>query len=318
MMKIKKIQSIKKLEEKQTCYDICLLEKDTYINESNFIAEGFIVHNSGMANAYTERRNGKKDYKTHEILDKIIGDTQYVIIYQEQLLKIMNVIGNISLQDCEMIRKAMAKKREKEFIKYKEIFIENGQKTLEWSKQEIEELWNQMITFADYGFNKSHSVAYTMISSRCLYLKTHYPEEYFAAVLTHLKTGDERIKKYIQEGEKKGLVFIPLDINKSITGFIPTENGIIIGFDKIKGIKKEAIELINLQPFHSFEDYLERYGLSKITAEILIKANAFKNFENNIKILLEYFNYRRSIKESDCGMGKNDFGKMFKEIKGLK
>ncbi len=383
----------------------------------------------------------------------VVGGLVVHNCYQEQLMQIMNKVGLISLQNVDNIRRAMAKKKEKEFTKFKPEFIEGGCRSLGWEKEKVEDLWNQMINFASYGFNKcitpdtivetensnklagecnpgdiiksyntetkelfldeviqlhnngikdvyeieleneykikctldhefvcengkkirlediiknnnkilcnnskisackiikitylgkqkvidlemkskfhnfiangmvvgnSHALAYTMVSSRCLYLKTYYPEEYFTAVLSHLKTGDDRIKIYIQEGLRKGIEFTKVDINNSKTGYTIIGNKIYIGFNKIKGINKESEEIIKMQPFSSFEDYIERFGLSKKTGETLVSCGAFDRFNTNTNLLLKYFEYRKDIGNKDKGMNRIEFGKMYKELTNSK
>lgn len=406
-----------------------------------------------FADKYCDRKQGKEQYELHEVLEPILGKTYGCIIYQENLMQIMNKVGLISLQNVDNIRRAMAKKKEKEFIKFKPDFIEGGYRTLGWEKEKIEDLWNQMINFASYGFNKcitpdsivetkegnklageckpgdliksyntetkdffedevikkydngikdvheieldngykiectldhefvcedgkkrklknilkenkkiicnnkeevsfinickiinvipkgkkkvidlemkskfhnfiangivvgnSHALAYTMVSSRCLYLKTYYPTEYFTAVLSHIKTGDDRIKIYTQEGIRKGIKFTQADINNSKIGYKIIDDKIYVGFDKIKGINKESEKIIAMQPFSSFEDYIERYGTGKKSGETLISCGAFDRFNNNTNLLLKYFEYRREIGNKDKGMNRAEFGKMYKEL----
>lgn len=160
----------------------------------------------------------------------------------------------------------------------------------------------------------SHALAYSIVSARCLYLKTYYPLEYFTAVLSHLKTGDDRVKIYIQEGIRKGLKFRPSNINKSKLGYNIIDDEIFIGFDKVKGINKEAKILIEMQPFSSFEDYITRYGLGKKVGETLVLCGAFNDFHTNINLLSSYFEYRREIGNKQKGMNRIEFGRMYKEL----
>ena len=330
--------------------------------------------NSGMASEYVLRKRYKEadsdaekqvvikgKYKLHPLLEPIIGNTFGVIIYQEQLMKVMNAVGMFSLQECDDIRRAMTKKKIEEFEKFYPRFIENGHQTLGWPKttaavedeiknspaweiirnkirdkyrnneqgkkiykqlqeekleyiETIDGLWNQMITFAKYGFNKSHALSYTIISLRCLYLKVHYPIEYWAAVLSHLKTGDPRINLYISEGKKKGLKFIPCDINRSKMGFTIDNEEIVFGFDKLKGVGKSAQDIIDLQPYNSFEEFLDRFGYGKKVCETLIKLGVFNRFYSNCAKLLKYYEYKKEKNSKEFGMAQRDFGKMYKEL----
>lgn len=272
----------------------------------------------GMTEEFVKRKKGFSKYELHDVLKPILSETHGVIVYQEQLMKLANVVGMISLPDCEKLRKAMSQKDEEKFKGFKEQFIENGQKVLNESYKYVSDLWNQLETFAGYGFNKSHSLSYSIISMRCLYLKTHFKKEYWSAVLSNLKTGDNRIGIYLIDGIKNGIKFRTVDINKSKIGFVFDEDEIIYPFNKIKGIDKESEKLVNLQPFVSFDDYIKRFGLSKTTGEILIRLGAFDKFESNRKKLEKYFEYLRDFYKKEVGIGSKDFGVIYKEISGEK
>jgi hypothetical protein len=111
--------------------------------------------NMKMQERYIERKRGREQYSLHSLLEPILGDTYGVMIYQEQVMKILNVVGEIPLKDCELVRKAISKKKIENFIKYKEMFILNGQRNLEIDEKEINHLWDQVEAFSEYGFNKS-------------------------------------------------------------------------------------------------------------------------------------------------------------------
>lgn len=107
-----------------------------------------------MHERYIERKRGREEYEIHELINPILGMTYGVMGYQEQVMKILNIVGDIPLKDCEIVRKAISKKKVEAFIKYKEMFVINGQKNLGWTKEQVEELWSQIEAFAGYGFNK--------------------------------------------------------------------------------------------------------------------------------------------------------------------
>jgi len=156
------IVSIEEVDEEE-CYDITILEDDVFLNEPNFIVNGIVVHNCGMDARYCKRKRWEQDknhpdaepYNIHPLMKKILGNTYGVLVYQEQVMEILRVVGNIPDMHTEKVRKAISKKKVKDFIKYKEQFIENGQKNLEVNKDFVEDLWNQIESFAEYGFNKS-------------------------------------------------------------------------------------------------------------------------------------------------------------------
>lgn len=137
----------------------------------------------GMHDRYCLRKQGKEKYELHPIMQPILGYTYGVMAYQEQVMQILNRVGGIPLIHCEKIRKAISKKKIDQFAKYKEVFFINGMKNLGVDREYIQNLWDQIEAFADYGFNKSHSYAYSYISARQLWLMAHYPIEFYTAVL---------------------------------------------------------------------------------------------------------------------------------------
>ncbi|NJL69995.1 MAG: hypothetical protein HC894_32020 [Microcoleus sp. SM1_3_4] len=128
------------------CYDITLLEEDSLDGEPNFIADGFVVHNCGMAERYVKRKKNEEEYELHPILEPILGKTYGVQTYQEQVMKILHVVGGIPLKDCEKVRKAISKKKEEVFVKYKPQFIEMGSVKLQRDCDiELEDDFNEVI-----------------------------------------------------------------------------------------------------------------------------------------------------------------------------
>lgn len=148
------IESIELIGEFES-WDICLNESDSAFGEPNFIANNLIVHNSGFHEAYCRRKNGQEQYEIHPVLKPITGKTYGLLIYQEQIMQVLNKVGKIPLKDCEAIRKAISKKKVEKFIKYKEMFKKNGKETLGYTDEEIEKLWGSIEAFAGYGFNRS-------------------------------------------------------------------------------------------------------------------------------------------------------------------
>jgi len=284
------IISIEK-HEKDDCYDISLLiEEHLYINEPNFIAQDIVVHNCKMHERYVERKRGREDYDLHPILENILNHTYGVIIYQEQVMKILNVVGNIPMRDVETVRKAISKKKVESFIKYKEIFLKNGKNNLNCTKEEIENLWRQMESFAEYGFCKSHAVAYSHISSRLLYLKSHFPHEFYTAIL-QCEDDTDKIKEYKKEIKNHNIKLKKLDINKSSDNFSLVGDEIYFGFSNVKGIgSKAAEEIIKLQPFNGFIDFLERFGTDASVLKPILSSRCFtENTPVNLFKFAEYY-----------------------------
>ncbi len=233
--------------------------------------------NMKMDELFIKRKRQIETYENHPLLEPIIGSTYGILIYQEQVMKMLHVVGKIPLKDCETIRKAISKKKISSFIKYKEMFIENGMVTLDKSKEEISKLFDLIEAFSAYGFNLSHATAYTYISSRGLYLKTYYPIEFYTSLLM-LERSEEKIRIYISDAEAHGIEVCPLDINKSKENFSIQDGKIYIGFGNIKGVGEDrAKEIVALQPFVDFEDFITRFGTDANVLRALIPLNVFKD-----------------------------------------
>jgi DNA polymerase III alpha subunit len=277
--------------------------------------------NMKMQERYIERKRGREKYSLHPLLQPVLGKTYGVIIYQEQVMRILNVVGEIPLKDCELVRKAISKKKVESFIKYKEIFVLNGQKNLGVREEEINHLWNQIEAFAEYGFNLSHAVAYTYISSYLLYLKSHYPHEFYTSILSCESLSD-KIKEYKMEAKLHGVDVQKLDINKSKVNFDLQSKDIFFGLSNVKGIGEGPAERIaQLQPFKNFEDFLERFGTDASVLKPLIGLNCFKERDPITlwKFVEHYKSYSKKIDDkkkrhaSSLEKYEQDFRELFPE-----
>lgn len=247
----------------------------------------------GMHDVYVNRKRGKEKYSLHPMLQDILGNTYGVMCYQEQVMKILRHIGGVPDMHCEIVRKAISKKKIEVFSKYKEMFLINGQKILGWNLEQVTDFWNQIESFAEYGFNKSHAVAYTYISSRLLWLKAHYPTEFFAAILS-CEDSANKIKEYKTEAESMGIKLNRVDINKSKMRFSIIDDTIYMGFSNIKGIGDDVAErIVAGQPYTSLQDFLERFGTDARVLEPLIALNVFGEDQDSVK-LHEYYQYYKS------------------------
>lgn len=241
---------------------------------------GKMVTSPSMAELYINRKRGKEKYEVHPELNDFLETTYGVLVYQEQIMRILNVVGKIQLRDCEAVRKAISKKKVEKFIKYKDMFVENGQETLGWTKKQLEHLWGQIEAFASYGFNASHATAYAYISSRMLYLKSHHPIEFYAAVLTCTHPAGpkdyQRLKDYKQEAEKHNITVERLDLNASKFECVIKDDKIYYGFSKIKGIGEEtAKRIVSLQPYDGFIDFITRFGTDAKVVQALCALKIF-------------------------------------------
>lgn len=266
--------------------------------------------NMKMHERYIERKRGREQYSLHPILDSILGKTYGVMIYQEQVMQILNKVGGIPLKDCEAVRKAISKKKVEAFLKYKEMFVKNGQVSLNCSEKEINSLFDQIISFSEYGFNRSHAVAYMYISARLLYLKSHYPLEFYASILKCENVSD-KIKDYKIEAKNHNIEIRPLDLNNSKEGFGLVDDNLYFGFSNVKGIGTEpAKRIVEGQPYSGFEDFLKRFGTDASVLKCLIGLRCFKEADPVIlwKYLEFFKEYKKKIVDKENRF-KNNFDK---------
>ena len=242
----------------------------------------------GMDERYCARKQKREKYTLHPLLKPILGKTYGVMVFQEQVLKILNIVGGIPDMHCEKVRKAISKKKLKDFAKYKELFIKNGQITLGADEEYVKNLWDQIEAFADYGFNKSHSYAYSFISSRQLWLMVHYPLEFYAARLMCAKDHTD-IKEIKIDAAMHGVEVAPIHINKSLANFSiqMDDDGIekiFYGFSNLQTIgEKAAKRVIEGQPYTSFESFLQQFGSDGAVIKALVSLNAFRD-DNRLKL----------------------------------
>lgn len=257
-----------------------------------------------MHERYIARKRGEENWQDEvpECIRPILSKTYGVIVYQEQVMKILNVVGDIPLIHCEMVRKAMSKKKLSQFVKYKEMFLENGSKKTGWpisskNNKNMNFLWDQIESFSAYGFNKSHAVAYTYISSRLLYLKAHYPLEFFVVTLS-LENDENKLRSYKREAEKLGIKVNRCSLNKSKSNFSIVDDEIYIGFSNIKGVGEEvADKIVSNQPYSSLEDFLNRSTLDKRIVEPLIYLNVFSECDPH-SLIKFYEQFKKKVKSN--------------------
>ncbi len=245
----------------------------------------------GMVTDYVAVKNGRQQAEyIHPICEKILAETHGVMVYQEQVMRILNELGGIELASAYTCIKAISKKKEETIAKNREQFVKgcvaNGLKA-----SEAEDFWNLIIKFAGYGFNKSHSTAYALIAYMTAYLKAHYAVEFMAALLSgdipgrNFKTKDALVE-HLEDCERMGIDVLPPDVNRSNVDFTVADGKIQFALSAIKGCGGSAGEAIVAArakggPFRDLYDFCERVdasGASKATIETLIKAGAFDSF----------------------------------------
>ena len=238
---------------------------------------------SGMVDDFIKRKHdpSKIAYDPPE-LESILKETHGVIVYQEQVMAIANRMAGFSLGQADLLRRAMGKKKHDEMAKQKERFLD-GAKTNGFTEQKAEKIFDQMAYFAGYGFNKSHSAAYALVTFQTAYLKAHHPTEFMAALLTSEMGNTDKMVGYFTECRERGIPILPPDVNESQKNFTIVEGGIRFGLAAIKNVGGSAIESIIArreaeEPFSSFFDFCCRIDMQKVNKRVLeglIKVGAF-------------------------------------------
>ncbi len=285
---------------------------------------------SGMLDDFIERKHGRKktfypfEEVSFDILKETLEPTYGMIVYQEQVMQIVQTVGGFSLGEADIVRRAMGKKKADLMAKYNKEFSEGAAKQgLEYDK--ASKLFDLIEKFAGYGFNKSHSAAYAMVTYQTAYLKTHYPAEFMSALLTSEKDNTDKVVMYIDEIKRLQIDFLPPDINKSFIQFAPMYEGgntaIMFGMGAIKGVGKSALSSIIAEreangEFTDLADFVSRIDPQKANKKVLeslIKAGALDCFGHTRKSLLNQIEQIvEKVKQADQ-MRKNTVGSLFGE-----
>ncbi|MFW5707913.1 MAG: DNA polymerase III subunit alpha, partial [Bacteroidota bacterium] len=238
---------------------------------------------------FINRKHGvEKTEYPHPWLEEILTPTHGIMVYQEQIMQAAQIMAGYSLGAADILRRAMGKKKPEEMEKQKAIFVEGAfQKGVD--KKKAEEIFNVMAKFAMYGFNRSHSAAYSVVAYRTGYLKAHYPAEYMAAVLTNNLSDLKKITFFMEECQRQNIEVAGPDINESALNFVVNDKGVIrFGLGAIKGVGEGAVENIVQErelngTYRNFIDFMTRINLrnvNKRVIESLAMAGAFDCFEN--------------------------------------
>jgi len=250
---------------------------------------------SGMVDDFINRKHGqaKVEY-LHPSLEPILRPTYGIILYQEQVMQIAQVLAGYSLGAADLLRRAMGKKKPEEMAKQREIFL-SGAKERNVTTQVATAIFDLMEKFADYGFNKSHSAAYALVSYQTAWLKAHFPADFMAAGLSSDMDHTDKVVLLLDECKHMKLQVLPPDINRSQYKFtVDADNAIVYGLGAVKGVGESAIESIiscrNEQGlFRDIFDLCQRTGARKInrrTLEALIRAGALDSLGTNRASLL--------------------------------
>ncbi|EGR0077045.1 DNA polymerase III subunit alpha [Vibrio cholerae] len=237
---------------------------------------------SGMVDNFIDRKHGREaisypDEKwQHESLKEILEPTYGIILYQEQVMQIAQVLSGYTLGGADMLRRAMGKKKPEEMAKQRAVFQEGAEKNGVDGELAMK-IFDLVEKFAGYGFNKSHSAAYALVSYQTLWLKTHYPAEFMAAVMTADMDNTEKVVGLVDECKNMGLTVLPPDINSGLYRFNVDDNGAIVyGIGAIKGVGEGPIEAIlevrNKDGyFKDLFDFCARIDLKKVNKRVIEK-----------------------------------------------
>ncbi|HVZ18239.1 MAG TPA: DNA polymerase III subunit alpha, partial [Terriglobales bacterium] len=248
----------------------------------------------GMIDDFVERKHGRRkvEYELPE-LEKILKETLGVIVYQEQVMQIANALAGYSLGEADLLRRAMGKKNPEEMAKQRDRFVK-GAIDRGLPEKKVVKIFDLMEQFAGYGFNKSHSAAYAVLAYHTAYLKTHYPVEFMAALLTSVTGNTDDVVKYINECRDMGIAVEPPDINVSDAYFTPSKGGIRFGLAAVKNVGHNAIESIVAarkelkEPFASIYQFCEKVDLrllNKRVLESLIKSGAMDSLGRRAQLM---------------------------------
>ena len=249
-------------------------------------------------NDYADRKNGRKPVvpihpELAEPLGEILGDTYGLIVYQEQVMAIAQKLAGYSLGSADLLRRAMGKKKkeilDKELIPFREGMAANG-----YSDDAITKLWEVLVPFSDYAFNKAHTAGYGLVSYWTAYLKANHPAEYMAALLTSVKDDKDKSAIYLNECRRMGIKVLPPDVNESDADFTPRGTDIRFGLTAVRNVGANVVDALiaarrTKGAFVDFFDFMAKVDLvvcNKRTIESLIKAGAFDSLGHTRKGLI--------------------------------
>ena len=249
-------------------------------------------------NNYADRKNGRKPVEPihpelSTVLEEILGDTYGLIVYQEQVMAIAQKVAGFSLGRADLLRKAMGKKN-KEILDKEYVPFEAGMKESGFSTAAIKRLWDVLIPFSDYAFNRAHSAGYGVVSFWTAYLKANFPTEYMAALLTSVRDDKDKSALYLSECRRMGIRVLPPDVNESNSEYTPRGEDIRFGLAAIRNVGEGVVASIaaaraSKGNFSSFGDFLAKVDAqvcNKKTIESLIKGGAFDSLQHPRKGLM--------------------------------
>ncbi len=257
----------------------------------------------------------------HPKMKQYLEETYGIMLYQEQIMQVVQVLAGFSLGQADILRRAMGKKKVKVMEEQKAKFVEGCAKTNNIDEKIANRIWEKIAMFAGYGFNKSHSAAYAFLAYRTAYLKANYPVELMSAVMTSELNNAEKLTFFINECREMGIKILPPDINVSFINFTVDKDSTRFGLGAIKGVGEAAANAIiearqNDGPFTSFMDLCERAGSSLNTRmlEHLIRSGAFDGFGLKRSQLIAIIEETMALATRNIKDKESDQGDFFMDI----
>src|SRR5262245_1622052 len=248
--------------------------------------------------AYADRKNGRKPVtpihrELEEPLAEILGDTYGLIVYQEQVMAIAQKVAGYSLGQADLLRRAMGKKKKAELDRQFETFT-TGMRERGYSDNAVKTLWDILVPFSDYAFNKAHAASYALVGYWTAYLKSNYPAEYMAALLTSVRDDKDKMAVYLNECRHMGIQVLPPDVNESESTFTPVGSDIRFGLSAVLNVGSNVVAGIvaarsEQGKFTDFSDFMEKVPVmvcNKRVIESLIKAGAFDSLGHRRRALV--------------------------------
>ncbi|MDA8792290.1 DNA polymerase III subunit alpha [Bacteriovoracaceae bacterium] len=266
-----------------------------------------------FANTFTRRLHGEAYTPLHPLVHEVLEETYGIMIYQEQVTQVAMKLADFSSYEGNVLRKILGKKHKEKKLRHLKdrFFIKALEKGI--SQQNLQELWEMILSFAGYSFCKPHSASYALVSYKSLYLKAHHPAEFMAAVISH-RGGFYSTQAYLDECRRMNLTILPPCINQSDYDFKGSEGSIRTGFSQVKHLTNKAVQAIleerKNSRFKNFSDFLSRVCISFEEVKILIKSRVFHSLishQDTIKIMWEAYYFFAAKKGIIAEEEKNEF-----------
>jgi DNA polymerase-3 subunit alpha len=280
-------------------------------------------------NRYARRKTGREPVEPihpelAEALEFVLDETYGLLVYQEQVLKIAQQLAGYTLGAADLLRKAMGKKK-KEILDAEFPLFEAGMKANGFSPAAVKALWDVLVPFSDYAFNKAHSAAYGLVSYWTAYLKANYPAEYMAALLTSVRDDKDKMAIYLNECRRMKIQVLPPDVNESAANFTPVGRDIRFGLTAIRNVGSNVVDKIveareargRYEDFNDFMDKVDALVCNKRVIESLAKAGAFDDMKHKRRALVSIHEEavdRYATIKKDAGSGQDSlFDSLFDE-----